>query len=236
MWLLLGQALKIACPMLPAPVQRAWHGQRFFTSSLQSFMFLRKGTILSYRYVEECREKRFQMRWLRGPSPWVMREEWRGSAARMPFLAPRAIVSSSQAPQRQKAKACRLPSMPPVKTRTILALKAAGRPGKQISLAPIPARARAVSHGHRPWHLEMERTAAGTSCQGKVASVRSTAACLDWRVTEHVSGTGGFYTFLTFCFSAQLSGCCFNHPATTVLDHWCFEIVFVAKKNSLSLL
>lgn len=133
-------------------------------------------------------------------------------------------------PPKQKAKARRLPSVPPVKTRTILALKAAERPGKQISLAPVPARARAVSHGHRQWHLEMERTAAGTSCQGKVASVRSAAACLDWRVTEHVSGTEGFYTFLTFCFSAQLLGCCFNHPATTVLDHWCFEIVFVARK------
>lgn len=97
----------------------------------------------------------------------------------MPFLAPRAIASSSQVPRRQKAKARRLPSAPPEKTRTILALKAAGRPGKQISLAPIPARTRAVSDTHRQWRLEMERTAAGTSCRGEVASVRSTAARLD---------------------------------------------------------
>lgn len=60
MWLLLGQALSMAHPFslsweLPRPA--------LLHSLLLSFMFLRKDIILSYRHVEECRGKRFQMLW-----------------------------------------------------------------------------------------------------------------------------------------------------------------------------
>ena len=53
-------------------------------------------------------------------------------------------------------------------------------------------------------HLEMEGAKDVTSCQGKVVSVRSTAACLDWQVMECVSEQAAFKPSLRF---ASLHSC-----------------------------